>query len=54
LEYLKKLEQEISKEKDRCGQDTTTREPIVITMLETKDRGRLFLLGEELVCNSPK
>ena len=42
------LKKEISKEKDRGGEDTAPREPIVITRLETKDRGRPLLLGEEL------
>ena len=45
------LKKEILKEKDwpsRSDEDTTPREPIVITSLETKDRGRPLLLGEEL------
>ena len=48
LEYLMKLKQEISKQKDQQGEDTATREPVVIKTLETKDRGRPLLLGKEL------
>jgi len=44
-EYLKKLE-EISKQ--RSQNNDTTGEPIVITTLETKDRGRPVLFGVEL------
>ena len=50
-EYLQMLKKEILKEKDRpsrSDEDTAPREPIVITSLETKDRGRPLLLGEEL------
>ena len=45
------LKKEILKEKDqpsRSDEDTAPRERIVITSLETKDRGRPLLLGEEL------
>ena len=45
------LKKEILKEKDRpsrSDEDTAPREPIVITRLKTKDRGRPLLLGEEL------
>ena len=45
------LKKEILKERDwpsRSDEDTAPREPIVITSLETKDRGRPLLLGEEL------
>ena len=45
------FKKEILKEKDRpsrSDEDTAPRERIVITSLETKDRGRPLLLGEEL------
>ena len=47
-EYLKKLEQQISKQKDQHSEDTTTRIPIVIKTLETEDRGTPLVLGEKL------
>ena len=47
-EYLKMLKKEILKEKDRGDEGAAPREPIVITSLEPKDRGRPLLLGEEL------
>ena len=36
------------KEKDRGDKDTAPRAPIIITSLETKNKGRPLLLGEEL------
>ena len=44
-QYLKKLE-DISKQRRR--ENASTSEPIVITTLETKDRGRPLLLGVDL------